>query len=57
VTGNKYIRRGELWAGVPAAFLRRLTQAEAERIAASAPHYVQLAAAWSGGAFYPPRPR
>lgn len=43
VTPGTRIRRGELWAGVPARPMRELSAAELEAIADSAARYVRLA--------------
>jgi carbonic anhydrase/acetyltransferase-like protein (isoleucine patch superfamily) len=43
VTAGKLVRSGELWAGVPARRMRKLTAEEIEAIADSAGRYVQLA--------------
>ena len=45
VTPNKRVRRGQLWAGVPAKHIRDVTAAELERIAHGVEHYVEMAAA------------
>ncbi len=42
LTPNKRIPSGELWAGSPAKYMRRLTQKELDYIKWSAPHYVAL---------------
>lgn len=43
VTPGKIIRKGEIWAGNPAKFFRRMNQQEQEFIAISANNYVKLA--------------
>jgi carbonic anhydrase/acetyltransferase-like protein (isoleucine patch superfamily) len=43
VAPGKRIKRGELWAGVPARFMRNLTEAELASIPETAQHYVDLA--------------
>lgn len=43
VTPNKRIPSGELWAGSPAKFMRKLTDDDYKLIDWSANHYVQLA--------------
>jgi carbonic anhydrase/acetyltransferase-like protein (isoleucine patch superfamily) len=40
---GKRIRRGELWAGVPARFVRNLGEEEQAQFAATGAHYVELA--------------
>jgi gamma-carbonic anhydrase len=42
VAPNKRVPAGELWAGSPAKFVRKLTDEERERFASTAPHYVRL---------------
>ncbi len=42
LTPNKRIPSGELWAGSPAKYMRKLTQKELDYIKWSAPHYVGL---------------
>jgi carbonic anhydrase/acetyltransferase-like protein (isoleucine patch superfamily) len=44
VTPNKRVRKGELWAGSPAKFLRHLTPKEMEDFAATAPYYADRGA-------------
>jgi len=44
VTGGKRIPAGELWAGRPAKFMRKLTEEELQEFQANAAHYVALAA-------------
>jgi carbonic anhydrase/acetyltransferase-like protein (isoleucine patch superfamily) len=44
VTPGKRVKRGELWAGSPAKFMRNLTDAEMAYFAYSADHYCELAA-------------
>jgi carbonic anhydrase/acetyltransferase-like protein (isoleucine patch superfamily) len=44
VTPNKRVPAGELWAGSPARFVRKLSDEEQARWAATAPHYVRLSA-------------
>ena len=46
---GKRIAAGELWAGVPARFVRRLTVAEIARNDAGTAHYVDLAARYRSG--------
>ena len=41
VTGNKTVKSGELWAGRPAKFFRKLTDAEITHIKTSADNYVK----------------
>jgi carbonic anhydrase/acetyltransferase-like protein (isoleucine patch superfamily) len=41
ITPNKIIRKGEIWAGNPAKFFRKLTPAEADFIMISAENYRQ----------------
>ncbi|MBX6321614.1 MAG: gamma carbonic anhydrase family protein [Rhodospirillaceae bacterium] len=48
VAPGKRVRRGELWAGVPARFLRHLKDEELASIPATAQHYVDLAATYRG---------
>lgn len=43
LTPGKRVPKGELWAGRPAKFMRKLTEKEAEHIAWTANHYVELA--------------
>ncbi len=43
LTPNKIIPTGELWAGSPAKYMRKLTEKELSYIKWSAPHYVDLA--------------
>ncbi len=43
VTPGKHIEAGQLWAGVPARYLRDLSAEEIERNAGTAPHYQELA--------------
>lgn len=43
VTPGKRVRKGELWAGSPAKFLRPLTRAELDFFPESAAHYADLA--------------
>lgn len=43
VTPGKRVKRGELWAGSPARFLRQLTQEELDFFPVSAAHYADLA--------------
>lgn len=42
VTPGKVVPSGELWAGRPAKFMRKMTQEELDYIKWSAPHYVKL---------------
>lgn len=49
VTPGKRVPSGQLWAGSPARFMRALTPADLEEIAASAEAYVALAAAYRAG--------
>ena len=44
VTPGKRVRGGELWAGQPAKFVRRLTDRERDEIVSVARHYVGLGA-------------
>ncbi|MGF1610553.1 MAG: gamma carbonic anhydrase family protein [Kiloniellales bacterium] len=46
VTPRKLVRSGELWAGRPARFLRKLGEAELAERAYIARHYAELAAAY-----------
>jgi len=41
VTNNKIVRSGEIWAGSPAKFFRKLTQEELDYIPKSASNYVK----------------
>jgi len=43
VTPNKRVKRGELWAGRPAKFMRSLTTSDYEEFIETAQHYVELA--------------
>lgn len=43
LTPGKRVRRGELWAGSPAKFLRPLSEEEIAAFARTAPHYAALA--------------
>ncbi len=43
VTPGKRVRKGELWAGSPARFLRNLSQEELDFFPVSAAHYAELA--------------
>lgn len=43
VSPGKLVRSYELWAGVPAKFIRKITQEEIELIDESATHYISLA--------------
>jgi carbonic anhydrase/acetyltransferase-like protein (isoleucine patch superfamily) len=43
LTPGKRVRRGELWAGSPAKFLRTLSEEEIAAFAKTAPHYSALA--------------
>jgi carbonic anhydrase/acetyltransferase-like protein (isoleucine patch superfamily) len=49
VTPGKRVKKGELWAGSPAKFLRPLTEAEVAFFPQSAAGYVDLAAEYLGG--------
>jgi carbonic anhydrase/acetyltransferase-like protein (isoleucine patch superfamily) len=42
LTPGKVVRKGELWAGSPAKFMRPLSEAEQANFAASAAHYAEL---------------
>jgi gamma-carbonic anhydrase len=53
VTEGKRIRRGELWAGMPAKLFRTLSDAEMDGFRTSATHYVKLARTHNGGPKYP----
>ncbi len=53
VTEGKRIRRGELWAGMPAKLFRQLSEAEIDGFRKSALHYEKLALAHNGGPKYP----
>ena len=44
LTPNKRIGPGELWTGAPARLARTMSPEEAAHFAATAPHYVELAA-------------
>ncbi len=44
VTEGKIVKAGEIWAGYPAKFFRKLTDQEKEHIKISADNYVKLAA-------------
>ncbi len=46
VAPGKRVRKGELWAGVPARFLRHLKDEELASISETAQHYVDLAASY-----------
>lgn len=46
VTPGKRVKRGELWAGSPAKFMRALTEKEIAYFAYSAAHYAELAASY-----------
>ena len=46
VTPGKRVKRGELWAGSPAKFMRALTEKEMAYFAYSAAHYAELAASY-----------
>ena len=48
VTPGKRVKRGELWAGSPAKFMRALTEKEMAYFAYSAAHYAELAASYRG---------
>lgn len=43
VTPNKVVPSGELWAGSPAKFMRKLTEEELKHLEWSAQHYARLA--------------
>lgn len=43
VTPGKWVKRGDLWAGSPARFLRRVTDEERDAIAEGAATYARLA--------------
>lgn len=45
VTPGKVVKSGELWAGTPAKFMRKLTDADYETMAWNTEHYVYLAQA------------
>lgn len=49
VTPGKRVRAGELWAGSPAKFLRRLTQQELAGFPVQAAHYADLAREYLAG--------
>jgi gamma-carbonic anhydrase len=53
VTENKRVKRGELWAGVPAKPMRNLSEEEIAAITKSATHYSRIALAYRGGPAYP----
>lgn len=42
ITPRKVIKKGEIWAGSPAKFFRKLTQSETDHITVSANNYVKL---------------
>ena len=42
LTPGKTVRSGELWAGRPAKFFRKLSEGELENIDASAAQYVEV---------------
>lgn len=46
VAPGKRVKRGELWAGVPARFVRHLTDKELAAIPETAQHYVDLSATY-----------
>ena len=46
VAPGKRVKRGELWAGVPARFLRHLKDEELASIPETAQHYVDLSATY-----------
>ncbi|HVI87578.1 MAG TPA: gamma carbonic anhydrase family protein [Dongiaceae bacterium] len=46
VTPGKRVKRGELWAGSPAKFMRALTDKEMAYFGYSAAHYAELAASY-----------
>ena len=60
ITPGKRVKRGEMWAGSPAKFLRNITEEEIAAFATTAPHYCQLAseylAEWSAMTSSPPSP-
>ena len=43
VTPGKTVKRGEIWAGNPAKFFRKMSEAEIQYIAKSADNYLKLA--------------
>ncbi len=47
LTPGKRVKRGELWAGSPARFLRLRSTEEIEQFRATAPHYVALGAEYA----------
>lgn len=49
VTPNKVVKSGELWAGRPAKFMRKVSQEELDYIKWSAPHYVELGQEYKKG--------
>lgn len=49
VTPNKRVKRGELWAGSPARFLRHLTREEIAGFPRQAAHYAELARRYKAG--------
>ena len=49
VTPGKRVKRGELWAGSPAKFMRALTEKEVAYFAYSSAHYAELAASYRQG--------
>lgn len=53
VTENKRVKRGELWAGVPAKPMRMMSEEEIAAIGKSATHYAKIALAYRGGPAYP----
>lgn len=49
LTPGKTIGRGEMWAGAPACLLRVMTEADMQRFASNAAHYVHLAQRFRAG--------
>ncbi|MEM6602822.1 MAG: gamma carbonic anhydrase family protein [Pseudomonadota bacterium] len=47
LTSGKTVPTGELWAGSPARFMRKLTQKDFDMMAWSAEHYCQLAESYT----------
>lgn len=50
LTGGKRLPAGELWAGSPAKFMRKLTQADLDFFPVSADNYVRLSREYKNGA-------
>jgi carbonic anhydrase/acetyltransferase-like protein (isoleucine patch superfamily) len=48
VTPRKVVPTGELWAGNPARFMRKLTQSDLDFFPVSADNYVRLAREYKG---------